>query len=229
MNCQSVREQIAETLAASREELTGEVTDHVQSCAGCRAFYAQQTELFRALESGVSAMANEPVPASLLPRVRARMEGTRTASLWIYRLLPVAGILVVACLIAFPLARRSVRTGGARMAVVPQRSGKDNEPRQPIANHSEQLKVPHAQQEQIARHTSRSSVARRPIRPTEVAVIVDPAESKGLFELAAAVGRRPQWVQAMLHPVELPPIQIEPIEPIEIADLEVKPLFEGNQ
>ena len=229
MNCQVARVQITDSLAAGSMKLTKDLAGHVQSCAGCGTFYAQQAELFRAMDSGLGTMANEPIPASLLPRVRARMEVAHAVSSWFYRLVPVAGILVVACLIAFPLVHRSVRTGGVQVAVVPRRSGSDIGPRQPIADQSGSLMVPHAPRKQIARDTSRTSVARRSIRPTEVAVIVDPEESKGLFELAAAVRQRPQWAQAMLHPVELPPIQMKPIEPIEIADLEVQPLSEGSQ
>lgn len=229
MNCQSAREHIAEALAASREELTGEVTDHVQSCAGCRAFYAQQTELFRAMDSGLSAMANEPVPASLLPRVRARMEGTRTASLWLYRLLPIAAILVIACLIAFPLVRRSVRSGAVQVAVIPKRIENGVEPRPPQVQQPEESAAPSVRQGRSSRHSTQASGAHRPARAPESAVLVDPEESRGLLQLAAAALRSPRWAQAMVHPAAPPASQIAPIEPVEIANLEVNPLSEESQ
>ena len=61
-------------------------------------------------------MANEPVPVSLLPRVRARMEENRAGNSWFYRLLPIAAALVIACLIALPLVRRSLRFGDAQVS-----------------------------------------------------------------------------------------------------------------
>ncbi|MGA2299750.1 MAG: hypothetical protein ABSG77_03525 [Candidatus Acidiferrum sp.] len=82
MNCHNAREQITDMLAAGSVELTRELAGHVQSCAGCGAFYAQQAELFRAMDSALSAMANEPVPPSLLPKVRARMEERESRRGW---------------------------------------------------------------------------------------------------------------------------------------------------
>ncbi len=229
MNCQNAREQITDLLAAGRVELTGELAGHVQSCAGCGTFYAQQAKLFRAMDSALSAMANEPMPLSLLPRVRARMEETRTLSPWFYRLLPIAAILVIAYLIAFPLARRSLRSDGVQVAVIPKRSESRVQSRPPLAGQPETLKVPPATREQRPRHSVRLPAAQRPAQTAEVAVLVSSEESQGLLQLAAAVPRSPQWAQAMLHPVDLARTQIEPIEPIEIASLEVSPLSGENQ
>jgi len=105
MNCQSAREQIINTLAASHGELAGELAAHVKSCGGCRTFYAKQAELFGALDSGVSAMANEPVPASLLPRVRARMEERESRRGWVLSPLAVAAALAVVLLVVIFVPR----------------------------------------------------------------------------------------------------------------------------
>jgi hypothetical protein len=229
MNCHSAREQLTDTLATGHAELTGEITGHVQSCAGCQAFYAQQAELFHAIDSGLSAMTNEPMPSSLLPKVRERMEKTRPGSTWLYRLVPVAAVLLVAALIGVPLARRSARRGGVQVTVIPKHIEKSVEPPQAIAEQPDKSNTPRAPQEQIVHTPPRSPVARRPLRPTDAAVIVDPEESKGLIELAAAANQSPQIAQAMLHPVAPPSIEMEPIKPVEIANLEVKSLSEENQ
>ena len=228
MNCQNARDQIADTLAAGRVELTGELTGHVQSCAGCATFYAQQTELFCAMDSGLSAMANEPVPASLLPKVRERMEENSAGYLRFYRLLPIAAILVVACLIAFPLVRRNRRSDGVQVAVIPKSIESGVQSRPPLAGQPETLQVPPATKEQSPRHSVRQPAAQRPAQTVEVAVLVSSEESQGLLQLAAAVPRSPRWAQAMLHPFVPAPTQFEPIEPVVIADLQVKPLSEGN-
>ena len=142
MNCQSAKEQITDTLAAGSVELTGDLTGHVRSCSGCGTFYARQAELFRAIDSALSAMANEPVPASLLPRVRAQMEETHVSSLWLYRPLPIAAILVIACLIAFPLVRRSFRSDSLRVAVISNRVENGDASRPPLAGQPETPQVP---------------------------------------------------------------------------------------
>lgn len=229
MNCQSAREQITDTLATGQVELNGGIADHLQSCSACRTFYAQQAELFRAMDSGLSAMANEPMPASLLPRVRARMEETHTSNLWFYRLVPAAAVLVIASVMALPLVRRSFRSAGVQVAVIPERSENGAEPRPPLVERPEKLMIPHATRAQSSHLSARPSAAQRPAQTAEVAVLVSSEESQGLLQLAAAVPRSPQWAQAMVHPAAPQSIQVAPIEPVEIANLEVNPLSEGNQ
>ena len=229
MNCQSAREQITDTLAAGHAELTGELTGHVQSCASCRTFCAQQAELFRAMDSGLSAMANEVVPASLLPRVRVRMEETRTSNPWFDRFLPAAAVLVIACLIALPLVRRSFRSGGVQVAVIPERNEIGVEPREPLSGQPENSTIHPATRVQSPHLSAQPSAAQRPAQTAEAAILVSSEESQGLLQLAAAVPRDPQWAQAMLHPATPQSIQVAPIEPVEIANLEVNPLSEENQ
>jgi len=229
MNCQGAREQTVDTLATGRVEMTREVAGHIQSCAECRTFYAQQAELFRAMDSGLSAMANEPMPASLLPRVRARMAETHTVSPSFYWLLPAAAVLVIACLIAFPIMRRSSRSRGVQVAVIPERSKNGGEPRRPLAEQPEKSTIPPATREQSPRHSARPPAAQRRAQTAELAVLVSSEESEGLLQLAAAVPRSPQWAQAMVHPAAPPASQTAPIEPVEIATLEINPLSQENQ
>lgn len=229
MNCQNARQQITDTLAAGQAKLNGEIAAHVRACAGCRTFYAQQAEVFRAMDFGLSAMANEPAPASLVPRVRGRMEETRASNPWFYRFLPAAAVLVIACLIALPLVRRSFRPGGVQVTVIPKRSENGVEPRQPLAGQPEKSRVPPATREPSPRHSARPAAPQMPAQTVELAILVSPEESQGLLQLAAAVPRSPQWAQAMVHPATPPASQIAPIEPVEIANLEVNSLSEGNQ
>lgn len=228
MNCQGAREQTVDTLATGRVEMTREVAGHIQSCAECRTFYAQQDAFFRAMDSGLGAMVNESVPLSLLPRVRARMAETHTVSPWFYRLLPAAAVLVIACLIVLPLVRRSSRSRSVQVAVIPERSENGGEPRRPLAEQPEESTVPRATRELSPRHSARPPAAQRRAQAAEVAVLVSPEESRGLLQLAETVRQRPHWAQAMLAAGTPPPVQMETISPIETADLKIAPLEGGN-
>jgi len=119
MNCISAREQITDSLAAGHAGLTGELTGHVQSCAGCGIFYAQQEELFRAMDSGLSAMANQPVPASLLPRVRARTEEGGPRRGWVFSPLAAAAAMAVVLLVVIFFPRALKKPLGIPIAVNP--------------------------------------------------------------------------------------------------------------
>ena len=108
MNCQNAREQFIDMLASGHGDLAGELRDHLQGCVGCRTFHAQQAELFRAMDSGLSAMVNEPVPVSLLPMVRAQWDSSEAHRNWLYHPLTLTGAmaLVLFAVILFP---RSVK------------------------------------------------------------------------------------------------------------------------
>lgn len=59
--------------AASGREPQGELRAHLAGCAACRTAFAQEQSLFSSMDEGLRAAANAEVPASLLPRVRARL------------------------------------------------------------------------------------------------------------------------------------------------------------
>ena len=74
MNCRSAQEKIVAAIASRESALCGDLDQHVRECTGCRAFLASQASLASAIDSHLRLIANQPVPPSLLPRVRARLE-----------------------------------------------------------------------------------------------------------------------------------------------------------
>ena len=74
MNCTSAKEKIVDAMASRESRLHGDLDQHVRECAGCRAFLASQASFTSAIDSHLRMIADEPVPPSLLPRVRARLE-----------------------------------------------------------------------------------------------------------------------------------------------------------
>jgi len=74
MNCKQCQEEILESLAAGAADLAPAILDHRNSCTECSEFYKAQWDLFRSLDDGLRSLANQPVPPSLFPRVRTRMD-----------------------------------------------------------------------------------------------------------------------------------------------------------
>ncbi|HTQ59383.1 MAG TPA: hypothetical protein VMI32_04115 [Candidatus Solibacter sp.] len=72
MPCENYREALIET-AAMNLAPSRELRAHLDSCTSCRAASKQEMQLFAAIDTGVQAKANADVPASLLPRVRAKL------------------------------------------------------------------------------------------------------------------------------------------------------------
>lgn len=74
MSCEGYRDKLIAALAGGESVPAEDVALHLRSCAECTEFYETQVHLFGAIDAGLRVMLNETVPASLLPRVRARME-----------------------------------------------------------------------------------------------------------------------------------------------------------
>ena len=73
MPCQLYKGALIEA-AASGVQPQGDLRMHLDACAFCRATFAQELTLFSSIDVGLHVTANAEVPASLLPRVRARLD-----------------------------------------------------------------------------------------------------------------------------------------------------------
>jgi hypothetical protein len=113
MNCERVQERIIEALASGESEIHEEERLHLQSCAGCRAFLAKQTELFQAIDSHLQVIANEPVPPSLLAGLRVRLqEEVPPRPSWIlaWRPVAIAALVVLTAVVGIQFRRWSAPT-----------------------------------------------------------------------------------------------------------------------
>ena len=83
MNCRQYQERMLDALAAGTAVFPDVVVEHKRNCVSCEAYYESQAGLFRGLEEGIKAIANEEVPRSLVPGVRARLnDGLPLRSSW---------------------------------------------------------------------------------------------------------------------------------------------------
>jgi hypothetical protein len=72
MPCENYREALIEA-AATDSAPSRELRLHLDACASCRGAFREERQLFAAIDSGLRVTANAEVPASLLPRFRARL------------------------------------------------------------------------------------------------------------------------------------------------------------
>ena len=229
MSCKGYWDRLVSALASGGGSLDGDVAAHLGTCAECEKFFEAHVNLFGAIDSGVRAMVNESVPASLLPGVRTRMEEERMGSSWFLTLMPVAGILLVALLIAVPVVRYGLRSGAVRVAGIPERKEIGPEPRSAVANVPEEFEASAVKKVRSARHVAGSTAAQPGAQAVGVEVLVDPEESRGLRRLAEVVRESPRWAMAMLHPAEVPSSHVDVIRPVQFSDLEIKPLSEEER
>jgi hypothetical protein len=93
MNCRQCQKRILGAFAAAEAVPPDAVVEHKQNCGACQAYYELQASFFRRLEEGLKVMANEEVPPSLVPRLKARLTSELpSASAWA----PVCGMAAVA-------------------------------------------------------------------------------------------------------------------------------------
>ncbi len=224
MNCQNARTQITDRLAAGHVELTRELAGHVQSCAGCGTFYAQQAELFRAMDCGLSAMANEPVPASLLPRVRARMEQRVLRRGWVASRLTVATVMAVVLLFVIFFPRDEKKPLETPVAAIPTVSKDRSVVHQPGEIAAAPAVLP-ATPKVIHARASRTADAQGIAAAPEVIVLVE--ERQAFARFVAELPKEREVALALTRPAPAPEDVPVEIALVRIESLELR-LLEGT-
>ena len=108
MPCQHYKGALIEA-AASGVQPQGDLRMHLDACAFCRVAFAQEQALFSSIDAGLHVTAAAQVPASLLPRVRARLdEEAVPRRSWVTNWLVLASAAVM--VVAFLAARAVWRT-----------------------------------------------------------------------------------------------------------------------
>lgn len=221
MNCQSAREQIADTLATGRVEMTRELAGHVQFCEGCRTFYAQQAGQFRAMNSGLGAMVNESVPPSLLPRVRAQMEEKASRPGWVSNPLTAAGAMAVVLLAVIFFSRVEKKPLESPVAAIQTLDEERLEVRQ-YGQTAAAAEVSTSRPRVIHGKASRAASVNEIAATPEVIVLRQEREAFARF-----LAELPREREAAVALTQAAPQKDEPpveIARLQIAELEVKPL-----
>ena len=110
MPCEHYKNALIEA-AASGAQPQGDLRAHLADCVSCRATFAQEQALFSSIDAGLHVTADADVPASLLPRVLARLDdaaATRRGWMPQWFALASAALMVVAFFAARAVWRTSV-------------------------------------------------------------------------------------------------------------------------
>ncbi len=231
MPCEHYKDALIEA-ASTGATPQGQLLAHLTECVSCRAAFAEEQSLFAAIDSGLHVAANTEVPPSLLPRVRASLdEAVGADRSW---------------LISWPVLSAAVVAVGVLFAVnVFRHTNGGNNAGDPIASASSPPRQAQAPPNVVS--SSRSKPADKASAPqlsgTMNVILQEGLASRSSTpevlvprdqELLMASYAR-QWStqrRAPLVPEDANQTTVTPLEvaPIQIAQLDVKPLAEqGSQ
>jgi hypothetical protein len=225
MNCRSAQEKIVAAIASRESALCGDLDQHVRECTGCRAFLASQASFASAIDSHLRLIAKEPVPPSLLPGVRARLEQEKTPRQsilrWQFAAVATVVVLLVAAAIRMRDSDKPERPTETTAKVAP---GSPRVNRPPTAG--PQINQPAAKISRVAA-IRKASVSAHSSAPE---VLILPEEQQAFRRFVSEISKDQDSVKALVSaapgngdaPVEIALLTIENVEvkPLEGTDSE---------
>ena len=228
MPCEHYKNALIEA-AANGAPAEGALRVHLDTCAACRATFAQEQALFSSIDAGLHVTATAEVPASLLPRVCSRLdEAAATRGVWMPQWFAMASAALM--VVAFFAARAVWRTNIVQKPVETAR--KTSVPPQltpPPENHNPAVVRP---VEKNPLSQRQFAIAKNPLAPetlisgkTMPEVLVPRDQEILLAEYAAQWrlhARAPLLAQdsdaTILSPLQVAPIQIAELDVKLLAD-----------
>jgi len=228
MPCQHYKEALIDA-AASGSEPRGELRAHLDACTACRAAFEQEQSLFASIDAGLHVTANAEVPASLLPRVRARLDkASAPRRIWAANWLVLAS--AAAIIVALFVTRAVWRPSTVQSPV--ETAGNSSEPPKVTPSPQNQIPVvvppavknsdsPH--QVAIARNPAEHATS--PMGKTMPEVLV-PRDQEVLLANYAEQWRLRKRAPLVAKDADATILALLQVAPIQIAELDVKPLAE---
>jgi len=220
MNCERYREKWGYALARGEGVPNGDLAVHIRDCAACRVFCETQVQLFAAIDAGVKTMANEVMPASLMPGVRVKMEGgPRTGSWW-----RVSWVTAAVVTVAFTIALVGIHRGNERITESPRFACVTPETAKASGVVQNRTREP--------RHEGGRSrhIGKTPSQPEHMPKVIILAEEREAFvKFVAAVPENQELAIGLMHPVpkqELVPVDIALLK---IEQLQLPPLAASEE
>lgn len=224
MPCEHYKNALIEA-AATGAVIQDELRAHLNACASCREAFAHEQSLFAAIDSGLHAATNTEVPISLLPRVRAALdEVAGPQHRWVQPLIFVsasAALVLAIFLMARPHHGTAENIAKQGPVVAPDRV-------EPAINAS-----PEGPSKDIPTvfahfHAARNSTNLHSVASSTPEVLVPPNEREAFARLIAALNKPNSVAAALLTHAPEKEAGLVSLEPLQIPDLEIKPL-EGTE
>jgi hypothetical protein len=224
MPCKHYKDALIEA-AASGDELQGDLRAHLAGCAECRAAFEQEQALFASIDTGLHITANADVPASLLPRVRARLnEAIAPRSHWFQPWIFAAASVALA--LAIFLFARPHRSGpNSQAKQTPQIPASET----PVKNARPQISGPATQivsSDANKPQTPLHSTFLQPVASSQPEVLVPPDEREAFARFVAVLRARREVAVALATPAPQSKGEPASLEPLQIKELEIKTLEE---
>jgi hypothetical protein len=224
MNCQQYQQKILESLAAGEGVQAGELTTHLNSCTACREFHAAQQNLFHAIDGGLRSLANPPVPVSLLPSLRVRLDEKSIANPthlrgWSWSLVAVTAAVLLAVSVnhRFRHATTPPASNYATSAAAVSRSIEDL----PVRPRSHRESAKNAARNPNAKQATAAASSNAP----EVIVLAE--ERQAFAKFVAEVPVEPNVALALARPAPAAASDTVEIALLQIDGLDLQPL-EGS-
>jgi hypothetical protein len=219
MNCKQCQEKILESLAAGEDLLAPEIAAHRNSCVACNEFYDAQRSLFQSVDAALRSLVNQPVPPSLLPAMRARLdEESLPRHAWIstWSLAVVAAVAILAVSVGYVLRRPENRSASSENTSIATHSVGNQQPTGQIQMQPQPAKVLPIPSFKRAMPTVPS--------PAAPEVIVLAEERQAFAKFVAELPEEGNVALALTRPA--PPMADSPVEIalLQIEEVEVKPL-----
>jgi hypothetical protein len=220
MSCENYREALIEAAAADTEP-SRELRLHLHACPSCGAAFAQERQLFAALDTGVRATANSEIPASLLSRVRAGLNerpAPQRSCIPAGAALAAAAALVVVFILVRGFGRGATETNPQMIAA---------------ADHESPTVIPPFTQAIAPSETTSSSAkssSRRPIKPATIAkfeqaaVLIPAGQKQAIDALLAGLREGAVKTDVLLTTNPEQPLRDLQVLPLEVSPIEMKPL-----
>jgi hypothetical protein len=228
MPCEQFKNALVEA-AASGAAPQGELRAHLEACASCREAFEEERSLFIAIDSGLHAAVNSDVPPSLLPRVRASLDDAVVArARWFVSWPVLAGAAVSVAIFFAAVALRQSNVPGSPGTPVASNSSKSAKDFPTIPNSSRPFLQPGPSappRASVAKNPGPGPASERHIPQPEVLVPRDQEVFLASYAQQWSARKPAPLLAANLGDTTVAPLEVAPIQ---IDQLDVKPLAEGN-
>ncbi len=211
--------------AASSAQPQGDLRAHLEACASCRAAFEQEQSLFASIDAGLHVAANAEVPASLLPRVRARLDDVEAQQrCWMSPLIFAAATVALAFAIFLAARPRYPRPDiqAKQTPQIPVNGTPATSTRHQNSVQGTQIVSSNVNNSQARGH----STLLRPVASSQPEVLVPPDEREAFARFVAVLRERREVAVALATPAPQSKDEPASLEPLQIKGLEIKTLEE---